>query len=211
VRKFERFVGVALVSLAVLGALVVALAARATIQHPLPDSQSSTAMFFGFWKLLYNTAAPPVSVIIAAAGLGLVLAAVVALVERRVGTRARINEDRERMPLAPKLVMADTRGVYAGPVTVTVLIPAHNEAGCIADTIASLRSQSHLPDRIVVVADNCTDATVAIARDAGVEIFETFGNTKKKAGALNQALPGILSGQGDNDTVMVMDADTTLD
>jgi biofilm PGA synthesis N-glycosyltransferase PgaC len=91
VRKFERFVGVALVSLAVLGALVVALAARATIQHPLPDSQSSTAMFFGFWKLLYNTAVPPVNVIIAAAGLGLVLAAVVALVERRVGTRARIN------------------------------------------------------------------------------------------------------------------------
>ena len=93
------------------------------------------------------------------------------------------------MPLAPKLVMADTRGVYAGPVTVTVLIPAHNEAACIADTIASLRSQSHQPARIVVVADNCTDETVAIARGAGVEVFETVGNTKKKAGALNQALP----------------------
>jgi biofilm PGA synthesis N-glycosyltransferase PgaC len=107
--------------------------------------------------------------------------------------------------------MAQTRDVYAGPVTVTVLIRAHNEASYIADAIASLRNQSHQPERIIVVADNCTDETVAIARAAGVEVFETVGNTKRKAGALNQALPGVLADQGDNDTVMVMDADTTLD
>ena len=47
--------------------------------------------------------------------------------ERRLVTRARRSEDPDRMPLAPKLVMAETRGVYAGPVTITVLIPAHNE------------------------------------------------------------------------------------
>ena len=91
------------------------------------------------------------------------------------------------MPLAPKLVMAETRGVYAGPVTITVLIPAHNEAGCIAATIASLRAQSSSPERIIVVADNCTDDTVPIARAAGVEVVETVGNQKKKAGALNQS------------------------
>ena len=115
------------------------------------------------------------------------------------------------MPLAPKLVMAETRGVYAGPVTITVLIPAHDEAGCIAATIASLRSQSHPPERIIVVADNCTDETVPIARAAGVEVVETVGNTKKKAGGLNQVLALVLPEQGDNDTVMIMDADTTLD
>ena len=210
-RKLERFVGLALVSLALVGAALMGLAAVFAIQDPVPVEAPSREWVFGIWELMYSTAAPSVGTVVAAAGFGLLLAAAVAVVERRVTTLARTNEDRERMPLAPRLVMADTRGVYAGPVTVTVLIPAHNEAGCIADTIASLRSQSHQPARIVVVADNCSDDTVAIARAAGVEVFETVDNTKKKAGALNQALPAVLAGQGDNDTVMVMDADTTLD
>jgi biofilm PGA synthesis N-glycosyltransferase PgaC len=44
-----------------------------------------------------------------------------------------------------------------------------------------------------------------------VDVFETVDNTNKKAGGLNQALPQVLEGLGPNDTVMVMDADTTLD
>ena len=115
------------------------------------------------------------------------------------------------MPLAPKLVMAETRGHYAGPVTITVLIPAHNEEGCIAGTLASLLAQDPPPARIVVVADNCTDGTVRLARAAGVEVFETVDNAHKKAGGLNQALQDLLPGLGDNDCVMIMDADTTLD
>ena len=209
--RFDRFVGLLLIGLAVLGAILMGLAAALTIQNPLPATDTSSATVLGFWDLLYNTAAPPVGVIVGAAGLGLLLAAVVAIVERRIATRSRASSDPERMPLAPRLVMADTRGVYAGPVSITVLIPAHNEAGCIADTIASLRSQSFEPKRIIVVADNCTDDTVTIAHAAGVEVFKTVDNTKKKAGGLNQALPGVLAEQGDNDTVMVMDADTTLD
>ncbi|HET9650353.1 MAG TPA: glycosyltransferase family 2 protein [Microlunatus sp.] len=209
--RFERFVGVLLIGLAALGALLMGLAAAAAIRNPWSTADATSGSVFGYWDLLYDTAAPPWSVGVGAAGLGLLLAAVVALIERRVATRSRASEDRARMPLAPKIVMADTRGEYAGPVTVTVLIPAHNEAGCIAETIASLRSQSQQPDRIIVVADNCSDDTVAIARAAGVGVFESVANTKKKAGALNQVLPGVLAGQGDNDTVMIMDADTTLD
>ena len=211
VPKLEHFVGLALVGIALLGAALIGLAAVLTLQDPVPVDGTSVETIFGFWELLYSTSAPPIGIVVAAAGFALLLAAGVALVERRVTTLARTNEDHERMPLAPKLVMADTRGVYAGPVTVTVLIPAHNEAACIADTIASLRSQSHQPARIVVVADNCTDDTVAIARGMGVDVFETVGNTRKKAGALNQALPAVLADRGDNDTVMIMDADTTLD
>ncbi len=100
---------------------------------------------------------------------------------------------------------------YAGPVTITVLIPAHNEEACIGETIRSLQGQSRSPERILVVADNCTDRTADLAREAGVEVFATHGNTKKKAGALNQALEQVLPAQGDNDLVLVMDADTTLD
>src|SRR5690606_38278357 len=70
---------------------------------------------------------------------------------------------------------------------------------------------SHRPERVIVVADNCSDATVALARHEGVEVFETQGNVDKKAGALNQALRAVLPSRGENDVVMVMDADTTLD
>jgi len=210
VQKFERFVGLLVLGLAALGAMLVGLSAATIFRTPGVDESNSTIML-GVWDLLYDTSAPPPVVIAGAAGLGLLLAAAVALVERRVATRARRSEDARRMPLAPKLVMAETRGDYAGPVTITVLIPAHNEDGCIAATIASLRAQSRCPERIIVVADNCTDDTVVIARAARVEVVETVGNTKKKAGALNQVLSVVLGGQGANDTVMIMDADTTLD
>jgi biofilm PGA synthesis N-glycosyltransferase PgaC len=70
-------------------------------------------------------------------------------------------------PLAPRLLMAKTRGVYAGPVTLTVLIPAHNEAASLPSTLASLIAQSQPPQRIIVVVDNCTDATADIPPPCG--------------------------------------------
>jgi cellulose synthase/poly-beta-1,6-N-acetylglucosamine synthase-like glycosyltransferase len=93
---------------------------------------------------------------------------------------------------------------------VTVLIPAHNEEKLIAATINSLMTQDRKPDRIIVVADNCTDRTISIARALGVEVFESVENREKKAGALNQAMRVLLPELGENDTVMVMDADTVL-
>jgi len=45
-------------------------------------------------------------------------------------------------------------------------------------------------DRVVVVCDNCTDATARIAcADYGLDAWATVGNTHKKAGALNQRWP----------------------
>jgi cellulose synthase/poly-beta-1,6-N-acetylglucosamine synthase-like glycosyltransferase len=94
---------------------------------------------------------------------------------------------------------------------VVVLIPAHNEHAQIAETITSLLTQTRPPDRVVVVADNCTDETADIARRLGVEVFVTVGNTAKKAGALNQALGRLLPTLADDDRVLVMDADSALD
>src|SRR3954449_10251140 len=71
---------------------------------------------------------------------------------------------------------------------VAVLIPAHDEAANIATTLTALREQTRQPDRVIVIADNCTDDTAEIARAHGAEVYETVGNTDKKAGALNQAL-----------------------
>ena len=74
----------------------------------------------------------------------------------------------------------------AGP-SVTVLVPAHDEADRILATLAGLRHQTLRPHRVVVVADNCSDDTAALALAAGAEVYETVGNRDKKAGALNQA------------------------
>ncbi|MEU6603265.1 glycosyltransferase family 2 protein [Streptomyces flaveolus] len=93
---------------------------------------------------------------------------------------------------------------------IVALVPAHNEADRIGASITALRAQSRTPERIVVVADNCSDATADIARQAGVEALESVDNRHKKAGALNQALDQVLDGLAGHDLVLVQDADTTL-
>jgi cellulose synthase/poly-beta-1,6-N-acetylglucosamine synthase-like glycosyltransferase len=209
-RAFQRAIGLAVLATAAAGAAALlwfAIAAGGTSPAPAP----TRGILFGTWNVFYDTQAPAARVMAAAFALAAVLATGVAAVEQRIANRARRSVDRGATPLSPKVVMTATHGVFAGPVTVTVLIPAHNEEGTLASTLRSLLAQSHRPERVVVVADNCTDGTVAIARRAGVEVFTTVGNSGKKAGALNQVLARLLPGQGDNDVVMVMDADTVLD
>lgn len=93
---------------------------------------------------------------------------------------------------------------------ITVLIPAHNEAATIAQTIRSLRRQTLPVASVTVVCDNCTDNTAAVATAEGAEVMATRGNTAKKAGALNQALAYILPHLGKNDYLLAMDADSSL-
>ncbi len=207
--RFQRVVGLVILGTALLGAAMVLLAFGH--EGAVPAARPSEGLLFGIWQVLYDNEAPSLRVVLAAGGLALLFAAGVASLERLVAGRARRSDNAAATPLAPKIVMSETRGVFAGPVTVTVLIPAHNEEMCLETTLRSLLEQSHRPKRIVVIADNCTDTTAAIARDMGADVFETNGNQHKKAGALNQALARILPDQGDNDLVMAMDADTTLD
>ena len=55
-----------------------------------------------------------------------------------------------------------------------VFVPAHNEAAVIARTVANLLKLDWPRDRfrIIVVADNCSDKTASIARDAGARVLE---------------------------------------
>ena len=208
-RHLERSVGAVV--------LLLALAAGAMLWFglSLSDPQHRTApkegVVLGIWQVLYDTQAPSTQMVVVAIAIALLLALGVAAVERRIATRYRRSEDGGATPLAPKIVMARTAGVYHGPVTVTVLIPAHDEADRIGATLRSLHAQRDAPERILVVADNCTDDTVAIARSLGADVVESVGNTHKKAGALNQALERLLPDLRENDCVMVMDADTVLD
>jgi cellulose synthase/poly-beta-1,6-N-acetylglucosamine synthase-like glycosyltransferase len=93
--------------------------------------------------------------------------------------------------------------------SIVALIPAHNEEEHLGGTLASLLRQTRPLDRIVVVADNCTDRTVSIARSfEGVEVIETVDNAYRKAGALNQGLEHVGREYG---YLLQMDADTELD
>lgn len=104
---------------------------------------------------------------------------------------------------------ADEARRPTGPLI--AILPAHDEAANIAGAIDSLRRQTNPPDRIVVVADNCRDATAAVARAHGAEVLETVDNPHRKAGALNQALTVLAPQLASDDLVLVMDADCALD
>ncbi len=53
-----------------------------------------------------------------------------------------------------------------------VLIPAHNEASGIAETLKSVTATCPDSAGVCVVADNCTDGTASIARDFSVSVLE---------------------------------------
>ncbi len=110
----------------------------------------------------------------------------VALVERIAAARLRRSFDPRETPLAPVVRMAQTTW-DSTPVTVTVLIPAHDEEEILPSTLPALLSQSRRPDRVIVVADNCTDGTVAVAEANGVEWFETRRQHREEGGC---AQPG---------------------
>ena len=91
------------------------------------------------------------------------------------------------------------------PVPVTVIVPAFNEAGCIAETLLSLTTQTSRPAEIIVVDDCSTDDTGDVARTFGVTVIRPPANTGSKAGAQTFALDYVKT-----EFVVAVDADTTL-
>lgn len=63
-----------------------------------------------------------------------------------------------------------------------VVVPAHDEERHLGATLASIRAQLRPGDRLVVVADNCTDRTAAVAADAGAEVVVRFDPTARGKG-----------------------------
>ncbi len=88
-----------------------------------------------------------------------------------------------------------------------VLVPAHNEASGIGATIAGLRRQLVPEDRLLVVADNCSDDTAAIARSAGAEVFERRDTDKRGKGFALDAGVRYLAATGAPEVVVIVDAD----
>jgi 1,2-diacylglycerol 3-beta-glucosyltransferase len=102
---------------------------------------------------------------------------------------------------------------YGSPRThFHVIVPAHDESGGIAQTVASLLSVDYPRElfEVVVVADNCKDDTAARANAAGARVLERVDPVRKGKGyALAHAFDAALA-EGKADAVVVVDADTVV-
>ncbi len=90
--------------------------------------------------------------------------------------------------------------------SVVVVVPAHDEEAGIAATLGTIRPELGPEDRVLVVADNCTDRTAEIARAAGAEVVERRDPTRRGKGyALSFALDALSASPPE--VVVVVDAD----
>lgn len=126
----------------------------------------------------------------------------------RIQTFLTTNRPAKLFPESPSSISSLRNGELFP--FVIALIPAFNEQDNIEKTIRSLREQTRHPDEIIVIADNCTDSTVALALGVGASVMETQNNHDGKAGALNIVLAELLPLLDFDDSILVMDADTVL-
>lgn len=96
-----------------------------------------------------------------------------------------------------------------------ILIPAHDEEltlPAVLPSIMALRNrQGTSSARVVVVADNCSDNTAALARMAGAEVLERFNkNQIGKGYALEWAIEELSRKYGPDqfNVLVILDADT---
>ena len=92
---------------------------------------------------------------------------------------------------------------------VAVVVPAHNESAGLLPTLADIKAQLRPADRLLVVADNCTDDTSALAAAAGAAVIdrndpERMGKGYALAWGLRHLEPH------PPDIVIIIDADCRL-
>ena len=91
-----------------------------------------------------------------------------------------------------------------------VIVPAHDEELLIGRVVRNLRRSGWPSDafRVVVVADNCTDGTAAVARAAGAEVIERRHATLGGKGYALELAFLESRARGWADAVVVVDADS---
>src|SRR4051812_30963422 len=129
-------------------------------------------------------------------GLIAVPAAIVSL-EIAAALPGRAHSDTSVSPFAGKTV--------ARP-SIAVLVPAHDEHDTISSSITALLGQLHRGDRLLVVADNCSDDTAALARQAGAEVIERHDLVRRGKGfALDFGVEHLA--RDPREIVVIVDAD----
>lgn len=132
--------------------------------------------------------------LLGAVGLGLLLVALVFLAECAASL----------LPLKPFAPQRDPES------SAVVLVPAHDESASISGTVRALRSQLAPQDRILVVADNCTDDTAVRAAAAGATVIERRDPERRGKGyALRFGVQALEPEPPD--VVVVVDADCRLE
>ena len=91
-----------------------------------------------------------------------------------------------------------------------IVIPAHNEASMVARTIGNVREQMLGTDRVVVVADNCSDDTKSIAEQAGAEVVLRSEPDRIGKGYALDAGARYLALRETPEVVIILDADCVL-
>jgi cellulose synthase/poly-beta-1,6-N-acetylglucosamine synthase-like glycosyltransferase len=117
--------------------------------------------------------------------------------------------------LAAAASHAPARAPDAPPTSrLAILVPAHNEADYIGRCVESLRAQNY-PEhlfRIVVIADNCSDETAAIAASGGASVFvRERPDAPGKGQALRWAMDQLMDAPDGPDAIVVVDADTVAE
>lgn len=122
------------------------------------------------------------------------------------------------LPVILEVVSLIRRPVRRGPTArsgeppfLLFLIPAHNEEGLIGDCVRSVLAMDYpaLRRRVIVIADNSTDATAAIARREGAECLERRDpDNPGKPRALAWALAQLSHETWD--ACVIIDADSTV-
>lgn len=98
----------------------------------------------------------------------------------------------------------------SGAPAISVIIPAHNEAGCILGTLRELSAtleDAAIDHEIVVVDDHCVDGTGAIVREFARETPTTRLVVNDKSGGFGMAVrAGLEAARGDAMAVFMADA-----
>lgn len=106
-----------------------------------------------------------------------------------------------------------TKASYDPKKAFALVVAAHNEEiviGKIVESLLKLDYPKELYD-IFVIADNCTDSTAAIAREAGAKVFERANKEKRGKGyALEWMFDKLFKMNKKYDAIAVFDADNLV-
>lgn len=94
-----------------------------------------------------------------------------------------------------------------------LIVAAHNEETVIEDIVTSLKGLDYPADKfeVFVVADNCTDKTAELAKNAGAQVLERFDETKRGKGyAMEFAFDYIFALDEAYEYICVFDADNVV-
>lgn len=136
-----------------------------------------------------------VTAVLIAIGAVLLLLAAVLFAEIVAALFPRRQQDAAKQTVRPKCA---------------VLVPAHDEALGITKTLRAIQEQLTPRDRLLVVADNCTDATAEIAETLGAEVIRRVDpELRGKSYALDFGIRHLADAPPD--VVIIVDADCALD